>query len=184
MISNLSELKNWSQTDAARLLVSNDAMAGVTTADAREFVKRMRACVVPLGTVLFREGDSDADFMVFILSGDAVVEGTALGHSQGTVFKVLGPGALIGELGVVDNNARSATVVADSDMVLMDQAAFTRLIVERPDLACKFLGSMLRTMSARLRDSNRRVQMLDQLSKTLNDELAAMKSHGQVADGN
>ena len=143
----------------------------------------MRPYRVKMGTVLFREGDKDANFMIFILQGEAVVESSASGHGESMVLKVLGEGDVIGELGIIDSRARSATVTAVSEMALatMDQAAFAQMVREAPALACSFLGSMLHSVSNRLRESNRRVHTMAQINRSLQAELEAYKDHEDPA---
>lgn len=168
-----SDKERWSIDDVAKLLVSNNALTAVTHDDAIEIVRRMTPYRVKDGTVLFREGNQDAKFMIFILQGEAVVERSADGHSEASVMKLLGEGDLIGEMGIVDSAARSATVRAVSEMALavMDQAAFKRMVQEMPAVACSLLGVMLQSVSGHLRQSNRKLHTMTQINKSLHDEL-------------
>lgn len=61
----------------------------------------------------------------------------------------LGPGDLFGEMSLLDGARRSATVVADTDMVVtvFDRREFVGLVETSPDLALKLLAAM----AARLR---------------------------------
>ena len=177
--------RRWSHAEVAELLVSNNALTSVTLDDALEFVKRMLPSSVKAGTVLFSEGEENSQFMMFILQGEAIVEANASSHSDSTVFKMLGQGDLIGELGILDNRARSATVTAVSEMSLaiMDQASLSTMIRELPAVACKFLGTILQSVSARLRESNHRVHTLNQVNKSLNRELAGFRSQLATMSG-
>jgi len=62
---------------------------------------------------------------------------------------VLGPGDLFGEMSLLDQAPRSATVVADSDMrvTVFVRSEFVRLIEASPKIALKLLAAM----AARLR---------------------------------
>jgi CRP-like cAMP-binding protein len=64
----------------------------------------------------------------------------------------LGPGECFGEMGMFDDQPRSATahVLEDGELLALDKAKLRGLITSYPELA---LG-MLRTMSLRLRDAN------------------------------
>src|SRR5690348_16901522 len=64
---------------------------------------------VAAGTVLCRKGDTGDEVFV-ILSGEASVD-----VSDGTSV-VVGHGAIVGELGVLDGGPRTATVVANEPM--------------------------------------------------------------------
>jgi CRP-like cAMP-binding protein len=67
---------------------------------------------VPAGKELVREGDYSYDVL-------AIEEGTATVEKGGRHIADLGPGDVIGEMGVLDRGQRTATVVATSPMLLM-----------------------------------------------------------------
>lgn len=181
-----SDKKRWTTMDVASLLVSNNMLTAVTTEDAREFVRRMKPCRVKNGTVLFREGEKNPNFMVFILQGEAVVESSAAGHSQSMVLKLLGEGDIIGELGIIDDKVRSATVTAVSEMALaiMDRTAFSEMVAEAPTLACSFLGTLLQSVGNRLRESNRKVHTLTQINTSLHEELQSRAESPRAVPAN
>jgi CRP-like cAMP-binding protein len=64
------------------------------------------------GTVLMRETDYSYDLL-------AIVEGTAEVTRDGKVLAQLGPGDVVGELGVLTRDRRSATVTATSPLLLV-----------------------------------------------------------------
>ncbi len=67
---------------------------------------------VPEGKELVREGDYSYDVL-------AIEEGTARVDKGGRQINVLGPGDIIGEMGVLERSQRSATVTATSPMLLV-----------------------------------------------------------------
>lgn len=67
---------------------------------------------VPVGKELVREGDYSYDVM-------AIEEGTARVERGGRHIADLGPGDVIGEMGVLERHQRNATVVATSPMMLV-----------------------------------------------------------------
>jgi CRP-like cAMP-binding protein len=67
---------------------------------------------VPAGTELVREGDYSYDVL-------AVEEGTARVERNGQFIDDVGPGVVVGEMGVLERSQRSATVVATSPMLLV-----------------------------------------------------------------
>jgi CRP/FNR family cyclic AMP-dependent transcriptional regulator len=67
---------------------------------------------VPAGKELVREGDYSYDVL-------AIEEGTAKVERGGQHIADLGPGDVIGEMGVLERDQRNATVVATSPMLLM-----------------------------------------------------------------
>lgn len=67
---------------------------------------------VPAGKELVREGDYSYDVL-------AIEEGTARVERRGRHIADLGPGDVIGEMGVLERHQRNATVTATSPMLLM-----------------------------------------------------------------
>jgi CRP/FNR family cyclic AMP-dependent transcriptional regulator len=67
---------------------------------------------VPEGKELVREGDYSYDVLV-------IEEGTAKVERGGEHLADLGPGDIIGEMGVLERDQRNATVSATSSMLLM-----------------------------------------------------------------
>jgi CRP/FNR family cyclic AMP-dependent transcriptional regulator len=67
---------------------------------------------VPAGKELVREGDYSYDVL-------AIEEGTASVHRGDEHIADLGPGDVIGEMGVLERSQRNATVVATSPMLLV-----------------------------------------------------------------
>jgi CRP-like cAMP-binding protein len=67
---------------------------------------------VPAGKELVREGDFSYDLL-------AIEEGTAAVTRSGETVADLGPGDIIGEIGVLERSQRNATVTATSPMLLV-----------------------------------------------------------------
>jgi CRP-like cAMP-binding protein len=96
------------------------------------------------GAVLAREGESGLGFFL-------IVEGTASVTVNGKPRRKMGPGDFFGEISLLDNGPRTATVTADTPMRLLGltQWNFKRMVDSTPGIANK----MLKTMAARLRVS-------------------------------
>lgn len=97
---------------------------------------------LPAGQTLFREGDS-GEFMYVLMSGTAEI----LVHHR--VVETAEAGAIIGEMAMIDEGARSATVVAKSDCKFMpvDHKRFNFLIQQTPNFALH----VMRVIADRLR---------------------------------
>lgn len=176
--------RRWSVRDVAQFLTRETALTVLATDDAIEVVRRMQPSRVAAGTVLLREGDRPADFMLFLLEGEAVVE-TAAGHGEPMILKWVGPGGLIGEQGIVDNDARSATVTAATDVAVavLTQQAFAQLVREHPGIACSLLAQMLGVVSERLRAANRRMKMLHRLNTAMEEQVSATTGGAPLETG-
>jgi CRP/FNR family transcriptional regulator, cyclic AMP receptor protein len=95
------------------------------------------------GRVIVKRDDPGRAFYVIVEGNAKVVKGkivTAKGEAR------LGPGDFFGELSLLDGEARSATVVAETPMrvVRIERTAFRRLLRDEPDLALKLLEGMAR----------------------------------------
>lgn len=125
-----------------------------STCSARELrmVRRfLEEVTVPAGRVLCQEGEVGRECF-FIMEGQASV------RVRGRRVAVLGPGQYFGELALLDRKPRSATVAAETDMVLfvLGQRQFGQLLDEVPALGRKFLAAM----AERLRDADSKVTAL------------------------
>ncbi len=105
------------------------------------------------GQVIFREGElSDAAYL--IVSGSVQIVKGHGGASPKTIA-VVGAGEYIGEMGVIDDQPRSATAVAEDNAVCkpVTPEEFMDLILKHPGEAIdllKILFERLRTTSNKL----------------------------------
>jgi len=56
----------------------------------------------------------------------------------------LGPGAVVGELSLLDHGPRTASVICDTDcsLFVLDQRHFQKVIEQHPQIAMKLLGTL------------------------------------------
>jgi sulfate permease, SulP family len=110
--------------------------------------------------IVFREGDPGDE--VFI-----VTKGTASAFLQSSNTNIrlatFAPGTVFGELTILDAGPRSATVIADADLVcfVLTISNFTALTEERPSLAMRILAAIGCELSGRLRTANRTIHQLE-----------------------
>ncbi|MBI5502285.1 MAG: cyclic nucleotide-binding domain-containing protein [Deltaproteobacteria bacterium] len=102
------------------------------------------------GQTIFVEGDGGADLFL-VLSGQVRIH-----RGEGDLAR-LGPGAHFGEMALIDQAPRSASVTTTEDTLLLrlDRKMFFTLIRKESELAKKVLWNMLQVLSARLRTTNR-----------------------------
>ena len=93
---------------------------------------------VPKGKVLTREGEPGSEFFVVIEGQATVIVG-----KRGRIAP-LGPGASFGEMSLLDQGPRTATVEAQTDMQLLvlDARSFSSLLADVPSVARKVLAAM------------------------------------------
>ena len=154
MVETLSpqEFKQVLNTSAPRTEMAFDSGLGspflrlLATAGREQLSKLITEKTYTPGDIIFKEGDI-GQAMYIIWSGRvAIVKGnldapTVLGHR--------GVGEIIGEMGLLENRPRSATVVAIEDVraLSLTRQDFETLLRENPSVGL----SMLSTLSARLR---------------------------------
>jgi CRP/FNR family cyclic AMP-dependent transcriptional regulator len=102
------------------------------------------------GEAVFRAGDKGG--VMFVL-----LEGTATVLVGGSAVEEAGPGALFGEMGLIDQaEKRSATVIARTEckLVPVDIERFHQLVRRTP----QFASYVMKSVVARLRRMNARLQ--------------------------
>jgi sulfate permease, SulP family len=113
----------------------------------------LRRLTLPAGSALFREGDT-GDRLYLLARGQITVSIKVRGevlrnHRLGTYC----PGAVLGEMAVLERKPRSADayVVSDSVVYMLDGAALERMQLENPALHSQFMLNLTRQLIERLR---------------------------------
>jgi CRP/FNR family transcriptional regulator, cyclic AMP receptor protein len=108
--------------------------------------KASEEVVIAVGTVLVDQGQTGKEAFI-ILEGEATVT------RNGRKVTVVGPGAIIGELALLDRGPRTATVTASSDLtvLILEQRHFAGILDAVPALSHKLLA----TLAGRIRDLDR-----------------------------
>jgi CRP-like cAMP-binding protein len=117
---------------------------GMPPAELKKISKQMREIRHPKGAEIMIRGEGGVGFLV-ILAGEAEVE-TGDGRRR-----KLGPGDHFGEMAMLDQQGRSATVTAASDLVLaaVPEWGFKPFLQDHPEVTYR----LLETLSRRLRDA-------------------------------
>ena len=110
--------------------------------------------------------------------GEVTVENSVAAAHDSMVVSILGPGSLIGDMGIIDGGPRSATCTASTDLALavLTREALTRLMDTHPSVAARLLLAMSKRIADHLRETNRKLMTFAQVSKALQQELDA--AHG------
>ncbi|MDA8254699.1 MAG: Crp/Fnr family transcriptional regulator [Betaproteobacteria bacterium] len=118
------------------------------------YVAMLRA--IPRHTVVLHAGDR-TDNIYFVLSGALKVQ-VSDEEGREVILSMLGPGELFGEMGVLDDHPRSATVLAveSSEVVVIGKDDFKRCLVENPDVSL----FIMRNLVKRLRLADRNIESL------------------------
>lgn len=162
---------------AAELLTAPNALMHLTLDEARVVVGYMTPRFFPSDTTFIREGDAaDEGFMALLLEGEIIVESVTVSRTEPLTIRVLGPGALVGEVGLVDKEPRSAscTTSADSLCAILTRNAFEALINEEPRIGSKLLLAIAARLAERLRDNARKLRLYAKLAKAMQMEIDRM----------
>jgi serine/threonine protein phosphatase PrpC/CRP-like cAMP-binding protein len=102
------------------------------------------------GEVVIREGD-DADSMFVIVEGEAQVS------RNGKILATLGRGAHFGEMSLLNQQPRSATVTitTSAHLLVLERELFNEVMREDIALAAKLLYKLAQILSVRLEKSSR-----------------------------
>ena len=97
----------------------------------------------PKGKVLVRQGDPGRECFV-------IAEGKAKATMRGKGTAMLGPGSFFGEMSLLDQGPRSATVTAESDMrlLVLGSREFSALINEVPPVAARIMRGLAERLRA------------------------------------
>lgn len=98
------------------------------------------------GEAVFRQGDPGDGRLFVVRSGTLAI------RVEGATVETLGPGEMFGEMAIVDDGPRSATVVAEGEAVVVpvDRRKFRSLVETTPF----FAENVMRVMAGRLRRAN------------------------------
>ncbi|TNF61994.1 MAG: cyclic nucleotide-binding domain-containing protein [Burkholderiales bacterium] len=171
---------------AARLLVTPTALDDLTLADAMKVVAYMRPQRIAAGTVFIHEGETRRnDYMLLVLEGDIAVESDLPGVNDSMVVNIIGPGHLIGEMGLLDGAPRSATCVASTDIAaaVLSRTGLMRLLKDHPRVGSKLLLAISKRLSDRLRETTRKLKTFAQMNRAMQQELAVVMNNRTAGPG-
>jgi len=115
----------------------------------------------PAGTVIFKEGDP-GDFIGFVGSGKLEVKKHTEFKGKQIILAILSKGSFVGELSLIDEQPRSATVVSleDSKLIILKSGSLDSLMQKHPYTGIKILKGISRILAIRLRKAGERLSMI------------------------
>jgi CRP/FNR family cyclic AMP-dependent transcriptional regulator len=180
-----SQLPELTDPETTRLAITQlrapSALMLLSEEEAAVVVGYMRQIDFADGDVFMREGDTEnADFVLLVLDGEVTVESIVVSRTTPSTLNVLGPGSLIGELGLIDGGPRSATCTAGSDLrcVLLTRSGLTRLIDDHPRTGAKLLLAVALYMAKRLRDGAQKLKLYARLAQVMQEEINKLMGTG------
>ncbi|MBW2365193.1 MAG: Crp/Fnr family transcriptional regulator [Deltaproteobacteria bacterium] len=120
----------------------------------------------PKNTIIFSEGD-EADSLYIILRGKVRALLNNI-HGKELVLTIQEPGEYFGELALIDDDPRSATIMTkeETQLLILPGNAFKNLLRDNPDL----IFNILKGLTARLRKATDKIE-----------DLAFMNVYGRIS---
>lgn len=133
--------------DSTEYLANVGLFSALSKSELRQVARAAERLDVEAGHELVTQGRIGHEFFL-------ILEGQAQVIRDGAQIATLGPGQYFGELSLLDHGARSATVVAETDMrlLVLGQREFSGLLETIPGMAAKLLVGM----AHRLREADTR----------------------------
>ena len=159
---------------AAELLRAPSALMQLDEEEARTIVTYMAPHRIPEGTRFIKEGDKEnTDFMLLVLDGEVTVETVVVSRVAPITVTVLGPGSLIGEMGLIDGSPRSASCTALTDLrcAILTRIDLNRLLDDDPRTAAKLMMAISLRIAERMRDNQGKLKLYAQLTQAMNEEI-------------
>lgn len=159
---------------AARLLIAPTALMQLTREEALTVVSYMTPRKIAEGTTFIKQGDeSDTGYMMLLLEGEVTVENIVVSRRTPVTVTVLGPGSLMGEMGLVDGQARQASCTATtaSRCAVLTRAALEKLGEDDPQTATKLMFAVSLRIAERLRETSEKLKMYTQLVQAMQQEI-------------
>jgi CRP/FNR family cyclic AMP-dependent transcriptional regulator len=110
---------------------------GVSKKHLAQISNLMTPVNLDAGDVLARQGEIGREFVILLEDEVDVAR-------DGKVIAVRGPGDYIGEIALLDNQPRTATVTAKTDVAaeVLNRAEFATLLADAPELSSKIMVTL------------------------------------------
>jgi CRP-like cAMP-binding protein len=139
------------------LLISIPIFDALKSDELRLATRYMNLMDVNPQEIIFKEGDKGT-YVCFVVDGALeVIKGADTGHQ--VTIATLGKNRSIGEMAVIDDFPRSATVRAQkpSTLLILTREGFEKILDEHPRTGVKILKGLARLLSQNLRKTSSRL---------------------------
>ncbi len=137
---------------------------GMTSSQLRKLGSALTQVTVPISTAIFREGDSSSS-MYIIAEGKVRISKNVPGVGE-EALAILEQGQYFGEMSLIEDGPRSADAIAHSTCTLFElsRQKLDEVMFTDKELASVLLWTFVRTLSARLRETNDKIKAFFALS--------------------
>jgi len=128
----------------------HNILRGLPDRYASQLLATAKTVQLPSGNILFGQGNP-GDGCYWLQRGVLKVSVVSQ-RGQERIIAILGAGAIVGELAMIDDLPRSATVsaIVDCELVFVSRESFTNFMRQHPELN----GFLITTLVARLRQTD------------------------------
>jgi CRP-like cAMP-binding protein len=136
------------------LILHIPIFSALKSKELRSIEECMKMLEVIPGEIVFNEGDK-GDYVCFVVEGSLdVLKKTESGES--TLISTLSKGRSIGEMAIIDDLPRSATVKArdKSTLLILSRESFDYILAKQPDIGVKILKGLASLLSMNLRKTS------------------------------
>jgi anti-anti-sigma regulatory factor len=132
-----------------------DFFAGVSTEELEQIRQILKFCEFKSGEKICQEGDP-GDKMWLLAKGSVSVRLHVTDKRGSRRITSLGRGTIFGEMALIEGAPRSASIVADEDVVCYQLSGddFNILLRDEPDIAAKIMRNTARELVRRLRQTS------------------------------
>lgn len=132
--------------EVRKLLLQTPIFSVLPETDLESIVQAARIETYKSGEVIVKEGDTTGG--LFIISEGQAEVITKAGTAEQTLLATLGSGEFFGEMSIIDDHPRTATVraVTDTDCILIRRADFMAELERRPKIAVHMLPVLTRRL--------------------------------------
>ena len=165
--------------ESVSILKQVPLFAGLADAELAIVARASRRKLYRKGTVIFSEGDR-GDYLLVILEGR--VKATLIGRDrQETIVRILERLEFVGEISLLDDAPRSATVIALQRVEALEIARepFVRLLHKQPTIALKVMVQLARVLR-RASEQIRTLSMFDVYGRVLRCLLTIGQDKGRT----
>ncbi len=155
---------------------------GLPKKDMETLAQEVTERVFATGETLMRKGDVGDSLFLIVEGGVKIVSEKTPGGTL--ILNRVGPGETIGEMSLLEQTSRSATVIADTSTKTLElkHEAFLKLLQHRPELGL----ALIRDMSSRIRFASTYIEKAIDWSKHIaeGNYSAAINSIASAKSGN
>ena len=128
---------------------------GINGEEIKVIAKHIASVDVKTGEILFKESDK-GNYICFIVSGRLQVSVKKETSEENVVLAILKPGQSLGEMAIIEDLPRFATITAieDCKLFVLSKSAFDLILERHPYIGIKLLKGVATILSTYLRHTS------------------------------